>query len=625
MIYIKNNKNFTLTNNKFHNFFIKAFGDKNYIKTFWKLLTPSLLWGLITSVVPLLFNLFTGLVFTLPNGQHGSIYVAVNYTYSTFVTFDYISTIIIFSIFAAIGNYTGARKYEALKETLRMGIYSSLIISFVLLLFEQIFAAQFAQKLIYLNSYNDKEVALTVILIRSMSLFCFFFAWGWLYVPALSSISNNKPLYYSAIVGLVFFLITDPSFLYSLKEPFAIAIKHNNLNLLFKIQEKASIGIGLIYLFYFIIQPIYIYLYLKFCLKIQIIMFYLLSPFHFYFYKLKIKNKNAILKENEKNFLNKKFTYSLDYYQEKLKQIKLNDNLEKELLFFNSFKLTKTVLNEVFLLSWGNLLDQTFYNLIAVLHFVYSTNYGGTFPIGLGFHHISNLQGWNLNLSHYAASHYFKLIISNPEMLLIFFFGIWDSFSVLPSYFVALELGKNNKQIAKRNMWICMNWSYLMGALFTIIILIFASFINQYATFPSANGNNWYDIEQNGIIIAQVKYYTLWNNARNMMIIWAFMLFFFTATDMGFYLILSGASKILIIGDALITALFVAISMALYYLHFENMYGYFFIPHLDKVVKYFIYLIIIGTNQASNSINDINKKKRNENSLITKEIPTFMA
>lgn len=93
------------------------------------------------------------------------------------------------------------------------------------------------------------------------------------------------------------------------------------------------------------------------------------------------------------------------------------------------------------------------------------------------------------------------------------------------------------------------------------------------------------------------------------MIIWAFMLFFFTATDMGFYVILSGASKILIVGDALITAIFVGVAMALYYTHFNNMLGFYFIPHLDKIVKYFIYITFIFTSQSSNSINDVMKVK----------------
>lgn len=54
-----------------------------------------------------------------------------------------------------------------------------------------------------------------------------------------------------------------------------------------------------------------------------------------------------------------------------------------------------------------------------------------------------------------------------------------------------------------------MHWSYLMGASFTIIIIIFALFINQYATYPAQSGMFNYDIDYNGHVVATVKYYQL--------------------------------------------------------------------------------------------------------------------
>ena len=420
-----------------------------------------------------------------------------------------------------------------------------------------------------------------------MAFIGFFFSWMWIYVPALPSIKNNKPLYYSALVGFIFFIICDPIFIYSFQSSFELNI--NNPQALLALQLKAATGTGIIYLVYFIIQPFYVYFYLKFYKYLRKMTLVVLQPFMKLFY-LKKPDQYQTYLDNLKNVFNQNY-------------------LESQVLFFNKFRVSLYYWRIILLLSWGNLLDQSFYNLIAVLHFVYSTNFGGQFPNGPGFEHISVLEGWNQTVSNFAANHYFKLIMANPEMLLIFFFGIWDSFSVLPSYFVARELGIGNKKQAKTNMWRCMHWSYLMGASFTIIIIIFALFINQYATYPAQSGMFNYDIDYNGHVVATVKYYQLWDDARNAMIIWAFMLFFFTATDMGFYVILSGASKILIVGDALITAIFVGVAMALYYTHFNNMLGFYFIPHLDKIVKYFIYITFIFTSQSSNSINDVMKVK----------------
>lgn len=609
--------------NKFHALLRKTFGDREFVRTFWKLLTPSIAWGIISSIVPLLFNLFTASAFTLASGKHGNLYVSINYTYETFTTVNYLATIFVFSLFPAIGNFVGHGNFRDFKETMRFSAYVSFTSAAVLMLCEEIWAQQYSEGLVFLNSSTKQELELSVLMIRPMAFIGFFFVWIWLYVPSLSSIKNNRPLIYSAIISFVFFIITDTSFIFTLQGQFehAMAVKGASADTgtPWDIQVRAAIGMGWIYLVYFAIQPIFIYLYLKFYYYVQVMWLYVKAPFVNAILKTKKKGRH-FEPSTETNMEGIKLRNPMDglydgrrVTRQQIELLKNTPYLEKELLFFDHWSVRNDLMKTVLLLSWGNILDQGLFNAVEILHFVYSTNYGGTFPTGDGFTHIT--AGWDQHLSNVAANHFYKLIVSNPEMLLVFFYGVWNAFSVAPQYFIARELGAQRKDVARKNTWICMNWAYLMGIIFMIVIVVFATFINQYATFPSSSGANWYPIAHHGKVIADIQYWVIWDQSRIVMIIWGFVLISYTAGLMAFYVVLIGASKWIVFSDTLGTTLFTIIAMALHYTHFDNPIAYYFIPHLDKLFKYIVYMIIIGTNAASNSIHDVGKPKQKKKLL----------
>lgn len=548
---------------------VKIFGDRLFVKTFWKLLLPTILWGVVTSVVPVLFNLFNSIFFdNAKTGAHANMYVAVNYTYETFTTVNYFATIFIFSLFPAIGNFVGHGQYKEYRETLRFSMYTGVAAAFILMICEQIWATQFAEGLIYLNRYIGDQIRISVNLMRTMSFIGFCFVWMWLYVPSLSSINNTRPLIYSSIISFIFFIIADPIYLHILSS-------HGDLVTNLALQYQAAYGIGGIYLAYFAIQPIYVYLYCKF------------------FYQIK------------KTSLKIKKLFKKDITDADFELLKRTTFLEHEMLLMNDWRVPKKLMKQILILSWGNLLDQTLFNAVEVLHFVYGTNFGGSFLSGNGF----ELLDKNPEASNAAANQFYKMIVSNPEMLIVFFYGIFNAFSIAPQYFIARELGAKRKDVAQRNIWLCMNWSYIIGVTLMIVVIIFALFIN-HVTFPADNGDLWYNIEHHGKLIARVQYWVIWDQARLTMIFFGFLLVSYCGSMMGFYVVLSGASKLIVLGDTVGTIIFTAVAMILHYTHFNNPIAYYFIPHLDKLFKYIIYMVIIGTKQSMNSIHSEPKPKK---------------
>lgn len=560
-------KNHDLKNKKFIKltFWNRLFGDVNFIKTFWKLLLPSFVWGFISSLVPLLFNLFTNLYFSNHQNANNNLYVSINYTYITMATVNYLSVVLVVSLFPAIGNFIGNQQYGNFKQTIRFGFIVGMVVSSLLMIFEQAFAKEFVSAIIYSNKAIGNQVNLSVNILRSMSFIGFSYVWIWIYIPSLSSMKNTKVLLYSSVLSLIYFLIVYLSYL-------TVLSKNYDLVDNFSVQLQAAYSIGGIYLSYFFIQPLIIYLYCLFA-------------YQFKYAELKIAQ-----------VFNKKIT-EYNFFSLKTKPI-----IEKQVLFMKDFFLTKLLIIRVLKLSWGNILDQALFNIIGILHLVFGTNFGGYFSEGEGFNLI------NPQYSANAANDYYKLIIIVPSMITGLLYGIFNSFIIAPQYFVANKFGQKHKQEARRNMHYCMNWSYLIGLLLFVIIFIFAFFLNKI-TNTSTDPNAWYDIYLGNNIVAQVRYYQLWKDSQNIMLLFAFVAFLYSISTMGFYVVLNGASKLIVLADTLGSLIFVIITMALHYTHFSNMYAYYIIPNLDKLFKYIIYMLIIATNKSNNSIHDIPEKE----------------
>ncbi|GAA5414831.1 hypothetical protein UREOM_5420 [Ureaplasma sp. OM1] len=559
----------------------KAFGNREFVRTFWKLIMPSILWGGITSVVPLFFNLFSSLFFSNGDGGHSNLYIAVNYTYDTLSTVNYLVVTLLFSVFPAIGNFIGYGQFRNYRETVRFALYVGLASCTILMIFEQIFARDFAINLVYLEVVSNEQLTMCTNLIRLMSFMSYAFLWMWLYIPSLSSIKNTTVVLWSSIISLIFFFIADPVYLYCLTKGVKDVFDNG------PIQSNAAYGIGAIYITYFFIQPIVVYIYCKF-----------INHFKYAGYKIKF----WFLKTFKPQYNPTDYDYYLD---KELELIKYAHFQESELLFFDDWRVSGRIMKQVCKLAWGNILDQLFFNSFSIVHLIFVTNFGGGLPTGPGFNVLDP------SVSGHAGHAFYKTIYNIPSMLITFFYGIFNAFTVAPQYFVARELGKGNIKDAKRNAYICINWSYAMGAVFMVIIIIFAFFITR-ATLPANNPNDLYVLVKaktaGGAPLATATYAQVWAYSRNMMLLFSIILFTSTISNMTLYVVIQGASKYIVLADTLGKVIFTVIAVVLHYSRFDNLYAYYVIPHLDRFFQWIIYMIILGTGQCFNSIHTVNKK-----------------
>ncbi|MBR4485868.1 hypothetical protein IKS57_00590 [bacterium] len=49
----------------------------------------------------------------------GNVYLAINYTYGVFSTFNALITVFLFAVFPVIGNFIARRHFESMRQTIR--------------------------------------------------------------------------------------------------------------------------------------------------------------------------------------------------------------------------------------------------------------------------------------------------------------------------------------------------------------------------------------------------------------------------------------------------------------------------------------------------------------------------
>lgn len=550
------------SNSKFENrnFFTRIFGTKEFIFTFWKLLLPSLIWGLITSLVPLLFNVFASEFFQ--NGSSGNMYLAIDYTYGVFSTINSLATVFLFAVFPVVGNFVTRGHFHMVRQTIRWAIYIGVCVSLILLIFEQAFASDMMNLMVWDNAQSGNQTTLSVNLLRFMSFISFFYLWSWIYVPTLSSIKNTKAIFYSAILAFVFFIISTPVYLHFL------TLHQTSANTT-ELTDNASIGLGAIYLAYFIIQPLYLYFYCHFIDSIRRTWYKMFKGFY-------------------------------DKHPELLR----NEHYEKELLFMREYNVSFELIKRIFALSWCIILDQLLFCIVSVVQLVFIINYGGQLVDSISV----NLNGSNAYL---AASNYYKDITSIAFELNTFLFGIFNAFTIAPQYFVANELGRNNKQKALHNEYLCINWSIVIGAVFLVIMFICSVTLNSAffpetantETFFDATGSTpWYQIYINETSSAYVTYTNLYQASTNIMYIFSGFMIINTACSMMFFVLIEGGSKLTALGDSFVQIIFTIVLAVLYVVHYDNIYWYYTMNQLMLLFKLVICYIIVATKQALNSI-----------------------
>ncbi len=585
-------------------FINKIFGNSKFIKAFLRLIFPSLFWGLFTALVPILFN-------TMINGFYNNdkignqLYLSVSYTTYMYSFINVLVCSFVYAAFPAIGNYIAQHNKAKLQEVLRWTTYISLIACVISLVLEEIFARQIAISMIWqysppITGTDLVQLNYSIELIRWFSATSFFFLWLWLYVPTLASMKSSRALFYSSLVGFIYFIIIYPSYLVATHvnvssdltlAPAADQIKLNNI----------MNGIGGIYFGYFIIQPLFLLIYTMF-------------PTHFkvweaHFINFFIKTWNGINKfsrDYQNSTRKKPQRFPESYPLHSIAREEYTD-YERDILFFQTgFKVTWYRLKQVMVLAWVILLDQIFYAIMSLVLVIYGTNFHGYWGDWNGIKAPTDPKE-----SLKMAETYYKHIFANVSLISTYIFTIYNGFSLLPQYFVAYYIGAGDKQTAYHNSIILTNWSILFGFMLAVIIIIYGAFINRliYSGSPDAMYSMKFKVHGAYITKDIGTYQQLWNACFNMELIYAIAVLFDTGVAMTYYILASGGSKFIVFADSLISFINAVALIILHDIHYDNFYVYYLVNRLHTFFKFFVTILVIYMKGALWGIDSTHSKK----------------
>ncbi len=590
-----NNVDFKLA--KWYN---KIFCSTKFIKAFLRLTFPSLFWGLFTALVPILFNtMINGFYKDAPVGNQ--LYLSVNYTSYVYGYINPLVSSFIFAAFPAFGNYIAQHNKLKLQEVMRWTAYLSLVFCTIGLCLEEGFASQIALVLVWqytlpVTGVDLVQLNYSIILIRWFAISGFFYCWLWLYVPTLSSMKNAKSLFYSSIIGFIYFIIAYTSYLAT------TLVNVGNVELApTAIQNhlyQVDNGIGGIYLGYYIIQPVFLWFYIYWPKQFKVWEAYFLNIFIHLWNGINDLNKNYQLSTRKKpqrfpsNF--QLLSINKDEYTD----------YERDLLMFQTgFKVKWSTLERLWILSWAILLDQIFYATLNIILVVYGTNFHGYWTDWNGII-VNNDPGLSLHM----AKEYYKLILANVSLISTYIFTIYNGFSLLPQYFVSYYIGKGDKQTAYHNSLILTNWSIVIGLLLALIIVIYGSFINELI-YSSASPSIYYYFTYHGTKIALGTYGQLWADSYYIELIYSLAVLFDTAVAMCYYILVAGGSKFVILADSACQVINVIALIALYYTNYNNFYVYYMVNRIHTLLKAVVTIVVIYCHGALWGIDSIGNKK----------------
>lgn len=283
---------------KYKNILIKNFGDKYFIKQYWKIATPAFLWAIFISLGPIFTNIF--IVSVVPNNLFGINNIALNniFNYNIYA-FSYIyilSVIFIMSSFSLVGNLIAKNDLEKLNSIMKDILYLSLFISIIVTIFIAIYSIGFEQQIIgFSNTRNNNLLNESSTFLSWSSISIIFYMLNWYFIASFSSLKLIWIQCYSSIFGLLFYLM--------ILAIYTVTIKDNNS---FNNKNNICRNFAIIYDLWYFIQDffIFIYCYIPYIYKfnkenkkIKLIKAKNLAYSYFYFLrKLNLKSDFSLLK-----------------------------------------------------------------------------------------------------------------------------------------------------------------------------------------------------------------------------------------------------------------------------------------------------------------------------------------
>lgn len=238
---------FTFNNHDYDqaNWLVKIFGHAKFIRMFWRLFFPMLIWGVVTALVPILFMTMAKGVYQ-QDGVGIPIYESFSYTLSKFNYINiFVATAWTLMAYPIVGNYIGKNEPHKMQEAVRFVFYLIMCTCSIAMICEFIYAPTIAQAIVWkysdVSKYDLSKLQLetgaifpnqnafhtyltdlqrgfqlkySTISIRYFAFTSYFLGWSSLFTPMFASKRNNRILVYSTIAGLVFFLIVYSGYLY---------------------------------------------------------------------------------------------------------------------------------------------------------------------------------------------------------------------------------------------------------------------------------------------------------------------------------------------------------------------------------------------------------------------------
>lgn len=279
-----------------------------------------------------------------------------------------------------------------------------------------------------------------------------------------------------------------------------------------------------------------------------------------------------------------------------------------------SLRVSKNCMKNVWTTSGGAFINQFAYGVFGLTLVIFATNFNGNL-LGIPG---STLEG---------GKEYYKTIVANASLISGYLGWVYNGFVLLPQYFVAYYLGKNDKETAYHNSLFLMNWSFVVGFVLCCIVLIYGAFINQLL-YPS-DGHTYIPFKLTGGV--EITWTQFYQDCFYMELILAIVEIFDAATTLGFNILVAGGSKWTFFSDQFIRLINIAALITLYYstssqIHWfnymfsANIFIYYLIGRSHSVVPAFISWIFIERGLALRTVEKEDNKEILPNILDKKDI-----
>ena len=229
------------------NWLVNYFGDKTFIRSYWKIALPAFLWAIFVSLSPIFATVFITSV--VPNNIFGNNNATLsniyNYNIFGFSYIDILSVVFVIAGFSIVGNLIAKKDLVKLNEIMKDILYFSLMISIVITIFMTIYSQNFEKNLF---GFSDSYLIYGSKFLSWSAISIIFYMLDWYFISSFSSLNLIWIQCFSAVIGFIFYLVVLGSYSASLN-------KHENINEAINIVRNYAI----IYDFWYVIQIIIIF------------------------------------------------------------------------------------------------------------------------------------------------------------------------------------------------------------------------------------------------------------------------------------------------------------------------------------------------------------------------------